>query len=254
MRVQFEPLRIRCRPAAFVWYDRWLMIDSVLAHGWMLRQYGEDFYALPTITRVTPAVDLIVPDLPLARRADDTTHWYWAASWCDVEAATLSTARSAWVRGYPTHDAAAYMAHSERKSERSVNSVAGPDKLYNVPLYVRVVDELCWYAYGDLEQVAALLSFVPHIGKKCASGWGALLPYADGQMWQVEPWAEDWSERGPDGRRTRGVPVATLPEPDWFSGEPVELSLQARQYGYRPPYFARANQALCNLPEGGYGG
>ena len=243
-----QPLRIRCRPAAFIWYDRWIMVDSVLAHAWMLREYGEDFYALPTLTPVTPAVELITPDLPLARRADHTTHWYWAASWCDVEAATLHTARSAWVRSYPTHDATAYMRHSERKAERTVNSVAGPDKLYNVPVYLRVVDELCWYVVGDLDEVAALLSTVPHIGKKCASGWGQLLPYPDGHLWQVEPWHADWSERDGDGHLTRGVPVVTH-EADWFAGEPVYLSLNARLYGYRPPYFVRANQALCNLPE-----
>lgn len=244
-----QPLRIRCRPAAFVWYDRWLMIDSVLAHGWMLTEYGEDFYALPTITPVTPAVHLITPELPLERRANDSPAWYWAASWCDVEAATLHTARSAWVRGYPTHDAVAYMRHSDKKAARSVNAVAGPDKLYNIPLYVRVVDELAWYVVGDRARIVDLLSLVPHIGKKCAAGWGALLSYPDDNLWQVEPWPADWSERRPDGKRSRGVPTATLPPPDYFSGAPGETFPDARMYGYRPPYFARANQALCALPE-----
>lgn len=239
-----QPLRIRCRPGAFVWYDRWMPFDGILSHAWMLDQFGADFYLLPTLTRVTPDAELIDMQLPLARRGAEPQR-YWAASWCDVETATLHVTPSAWVRGAYFRDAGEYYGQDGpvRKKDASIHTEKGPDKLYNVPLHVRVVDELAWYAYGDAGEIRRLLARLPHVGKKCASGWGPLLAYPDGRLWQVEAWPEDWSERGPDGELMRGVPACI----DYFEADGVDAS-RMQVYGYRPPYFVAANQALVEMP------
>jgi CRISPR type IV-associated protein Csf3 len=246
-----QPLRIRCRPAnAVVWYDRWLPLDGVIGHGWMLDRYGVDFYALPTLTPISTGIDLIEMTLPLEQRAANTAYWYWAASWCDMDAATISRSRNAWVRGYPFADAGFYIAESERKKKRSVSTVAGPDKLYNVPVYERTCAELAWYAVGDAAEITRLLALVPHIGKKCSCGWGQLMPYADGALWQVEPWPVDWSERDTDGNLTRGLPAqAVFDAIDWFSGEGAFTIGNYQQFGYRVPYFVQLNQAMLEMPK-----
>lgn len=246
-----QPLRIRCRPAALIWYDRWIMVDGILSHCYMLDRFGQDYYLLPTLTPVSKDVELVDMDLPLEKRAAGTEHWYWAASWCDIDACTLDRRRSAWVRSYYAKDAGDYFgqAGKVRKMDHVANLQAGPDKLYNVPLYVRTVDELVWYVVGDAEEIRRLLAPMSHIGKKCAAGWGMLLPYSDGALWQVEAWPEDWSERDGEGNLTRGVPSAkSFGEIDWFEGS-VPFDLDTLQtYGFRPPYFVQANQGMLEMP------
>ena len=77
-----QPLRISCRPAnAIVWYDRFMPLDSMIGHGWMLDHFGQDFYMLPTLTSVSTNIDLVEMNLPLIKRHEGADYWYWAASW-----------------------------------------------------------------------------------------------------------------------------------------------------------------------------
>jgi CRISPR type IV-associated protein Csf3 len=234
-----EPLQIQCRPAnAILWYDRWMPLDGILARAWMIDRYREDFYALPTISSVSPDIDLIDMDLPL-KRIGSGELWYWAASWADMDAATLQQERSAWVRGYPTSDAVHRVAPGAGRRSATVITVAGSDKLYNIPIYLRIMDTLTWYAVGDIDRIRQLLAWIPHIGKKCGAGWGQLMQYADGSYWKIQEWPQDWSERNATGSLMRGVPVALPPPP---------IPGNYRFYGFRAPYFVRQNQSLLEMP------
>lgn len=229
-----EPIRIRCRPANLFVYDRWVMVDAIIQRSHLLDRLGQAFYDLPTVTAGTPANDLIACDLPLESRTRNG-HQYWAASWCDVQALQLRQDNSAWVRQNPDLDGVSYL-HGKRLL---IKDWQGPDKLYNMPISLRTVAELTWYAVGDGAEIGRLLNTYVHaIGKKAAYGNGALQSYDDGQCWQVEAWPHDWSERDAAGALTRGLPPA---------GD-LDLAANWQLYGVRPPYFVSANQMLLELP------
>lgn len=225
-----QPIRIRCKPATLFVYDRWIMVDAMIQRAYLLDKLGADFYALPTINAGTPASELIACDLPLESRMLGGSQYY-AASWCDVEEAQLQQSESAWVRQFSDADGVAYLSSKAKR----VNTTAGLDKAYNMPIHLRTLIECTWYAVGDIAEISRLLNSYMHaIGKKAAYGNGALQEYTDGCHWQVDAWPHDWSERDAAGRLTRGLPATSLDN--------------ASIYGVRPPYFVRANQILMELP------
>lgn len=225
-----QPLRIQCRPVTLFVYERWIMVDAIIQRAYILDKLGADFYALPAINAGTPASDLIACDLPLESRTHGG-HQYWSASWCDVQALQFQQSESAWVRQFSDADGVAYLSSKAKR----VNTTAGLDKAYNMPIHLRSLDDCTWYAVGDIAEIDRLLnSYVHAIGKKAAYGNGALQEFPDGRHWQVEVWPHDWSERDAAGNLTRGMPATSLDH--------------ASIYGVRPPYFVRANQCLLELP------
>lgn len=233
-----EPLRIRCRPEnLFVYPESWgtyIHLDSLLLRAVLLERHGAGYYTLPPVTPSTPPAKLETTGVPLERRERGGV-WYWACSWADVEAASLKEAETAWIRSYPNHDAITYLDGKRLL----VKSWQGPDKLYNTPVYVQVVDELVWYAAGDRAEIARLLeTYYPAIGKKAAYGQGQLEFYPDGSRWQIDPWPQDWSERDGDGRLTRGLPAIL----------DTAFPLDMVRAPVRPPYYCLANFAFLEMP------
>ena len=84
-------------------------------------------------------------------------------------------------------------------------------KSYRLPMHVRRVDRVVWFAVGKASRIRQLLAKgVPAVGKKRSVGYGAVAE------WIVEPWDEDWSWFAPSdhGRvLMRPLPIGDhLPE------------------------------------------
>ncbi len=235
-----ENLQIRCRSTAIFGYEKWTMLDSLLQRAMLLEQYGADYYLLPPLSPASPPEALLIPDLPLERR-ERGGQWYWACSWIDLDAASIARCKSVWVRRYPARDGRQYLRGRQyrkgRRGRLNIKTSEGPDKLYNMPMFGWVVDELCWYAVGDAAEIKRLLeTYIHFLGKKTAYGNGQVCQYNDGAYWQVEPWPEDWSERDGAGRLTRPIPAQAGKSLDF-----IWMSI-------RPPYFVRANSCYVEMP------
>ncbi len=235
-----EPLRIRCRPTGLFVYPEahgvWVHLDSLLLRAVLLDRRGYAFYLSPPLNPASTLDELDLDGVPLVRR-ERGGQWYFACSWANVTAASYGEAETAWIRGYPDHDAMVYLNGPKRLL---IKTWQGPDKLYNMPVHTHITNELIWYAVGDRAEVERLLTTYYHaIGKKSAYGQGQLAYYEDGLRWQVEPWPADWSERDGDGHLTRGIPA----EVD--GGFPINMIYAP----LRPPYYLQANHVFLVLPD-----
>ncbi len=225
-----DNVRISCRPHALVAErDRWIKLDSLLLKAVLQEQYGAAFQALPPISPTTPAEALEYPDaVPLERR-ERLGVWYYACSWVDVEAATLRVFVSSYVRHLSEE---LFRRYGLNKGREVIHTGKGADKLVYEQERLRLVDELTWYAVGDVAEIKRLLETYYHsLGKKESQGCGQLAPYSDGSLWQVEVVDYDYSERDADGKATRGLPAE-----------------RGVRYPVRPPYYVRANVTTLELP------
>lgn len=94
----------------------------------------------------------------------------------------------------------------DRKINR-VNLAAGRQKNYRLPrtqLFF-LGDEVSWYAEGDSDEVADLLSWVTHLGHRHGAGWGRLTCARD--PWEVEE-CETWPGFPVVAE---GIPLRSLP-------------------------------------------
>jgi hypothetical protein len=88
-----------------------------------------------------------------------------------------------------------------------VQITAGRDKSYRIPREVGHVEggSLTWYCLGECGPIAALVQWIPYLGKKRSVGLGRVAE------WRVEP-CEPWGDGFPVVRD--GMPLRTLPL-DW---------------------------------------
>lgn len=121
-------------------------------------------------------------------------------------------------------EAAALLAPEERKIVATTNTWT---KSYRLPLRVRVVPRVCWFAVGTRKEVRRLLKEIHAVGKKVADGYGRV------REWTVEQWPDDltWYAPGDAGP----VLMRPLPVGDWL---PRGLLGARRDFGaVGPPYW-----------------
>lgn len=116
-----------------------------------------------------------------------------------------------------------------------VSNTMGPYKAYRMPQIIRLVSEIEFYAMGNAEKVEELLKYIVAIGKKPSAGWGLV------REWEVQPWPEDWSTKGPYGIM-RPMPV------DQYQPSPGE-SYVIRDCAIKPPAWKFKNQTTCYVPQ-----
>lgn len=213
----YEPLKITCRPRAGIETDPYLPIDGILYHLAMRRRHGPQLLTAPG-----RAVEAEPVALPLAR-VEAAGTWFHAASFA-VWGPHADYA-SFWVKRFDAGHAD-LVDFAGRRGKVVVEE--GRYKGYHMPTFLRHALWVSWYVVGDRAEIAALLAHATHVGKKTAQGNGRV------NGWAVEPWPEDWSIAGPDGRLMRA-----LPAPD----DPAAVL-----YGYRPSYWLPENQMPCRLP------
>lgn len=122
---------------------------------------------------------------------------------------------------------AGLLSSGERKVVATTNTWT---KSYRLPLRMRLVPAIRWFAVGDRRETLKCLRRVDAIGKKVADGYGRVAG------WEIDEADEDrsWYARTPE---TGGLPLlmATLPVGDWL---PDGLVGARRSYGAAsPPYW-----------------
>jgi len=122
----------------------------------------------------------------------------------------------------------------------NVNFTKGPSKAYHTPIAYRSSPTVRWYCRGNADDIADLLRYALHIGKKQAQGFGHVV------SWRIERAREDYSLFDKDGNPTRAIPVAYIQER--FGSWPVHWPLARRSY--LPPYWSPDNVADVFVPPG----
>lgn len=204
-----EPLRVTAKllTGQLASLDRLFALDSILAWAWMMENHPERMM-------VPPGADLIDPVLPLEKRIPehDPLAWYWVCSFAQFQA------DKEYVRHYHKRFDLEREANLDlRGRSGKLNPALGPTKNYRKPQVILSVPELVWYCKGDKEKIRRLLDSILSMGQNKSHGWGMI------REWIVEPWPKDWSEKGPEGKLTRPIPVPADEAESW--------------QGIRPPYW-----------------
>lgn len=113
-------------------------------------------------------------------------------------------------------------------SSLRIPTSSGWTKSCLIPLRVRLVDEVVWFATGDRRSLYNTLRHgVRFLGKKAAVGYGRVA------SWDVERVEHDWTWYAPHESGT--LLMATLPDGEWL---PLDLTGYRRDYGgAAPPYW-----------------
>lgn len=173
------------------------------------------------ISRATPVADLPRPDIPLARA--EIGGWLVARSSSPIFRAESDEHEYVNRR----LDPGGLDACDPTALKRIVVS-AGAYKSYRLPLRVRRVDRVRWFAVGDPETTLDMLRRVETIGKKGSIGYGRV------DRWSVDRADADRSWFAADAQG-RPVLMRPLPWGDWL---PDGLVGARRGYGpCRPPYW-----------------
>lgn len=227
---KYRPLRVSCRIADgnIVSTDGIFPLDAILAAAWIRKHHPEEYY-----NDGARGSNPIEAELPLAEVETDGYRIYAASIAQYVK-------YGEWIH-YWHKRFREYMAERYLDKLRKINTGSAQYKGYRMPINVNIVGPLTWYCVGDIDGIRDLLSDIRSMGKKRAYGFGQVEIEAGHPAWSVEPWPEDWSVRGPDGRLMRCIP---------FSGKTITGAV-IRHWGVRPPYWVPKNQTICEVPKVG---
>jgi hypothetical protein len=217
--VAFRPLKITAiLENGICGNSPYFPLDGALQLAAVKREYGED---LPPVEK-----GIIYPsNMPLEIRYPDSPYWYYAISFAQYEE------RTKYIQYWHKRFREKYLDLLDPGRKSRIDTQSGPYRAYRMPLITYVVSELEWYAIGDPDGIADLLSDITYLGKKRAYGNGRVLE------WKIEPISEDWSEIK-DGRWTRAIPHHHFENKlmDWI------------RTGYRPPYWHPSCIEMCTMP------
>lgn len=190
----------------------WAAAESAIAAGVrlppLLPEWAPDL-VLPLAQWTAPYPDDTDPRL---RAADPTRVWGWA---CSAAIYTPDLHTKVEVRRRP---ATAEMARYS--TARSQHLGLGPHKARQVTHPAEMVRRIDWYALGDIDQVADLLTHVTHLGRIVRHGHGRILRWTverhqDRDAWKSRSWPHPDGTRGairaPYWHHTRSVSCSSTP-------------------------------------------
>lgn len=223
-----------------------LALDGLLSYQLLRRHFGEEFYFLPD-----PKETLLFAKIPLGMRGrpslpvqllntgdkwiaakeglKDESLWYWACSSAQIDVKGRDT--QYWNKRFDTQAELSDHIDFGGKVEKILIE-QGRYKAYHMPLPTLVCDKVTWYAYGDMEKVAELLSPIAAMGKKKCQGNGSVL------RWEITPMQEDWSEWR-NNQLMRSIPGPLAKNVQWHGG------FNAQHTAFRAPQWHAGNQAMC---------
>lgn len=214
----FEPLKITVYPQCGIISDRYLPIDAIFYYQVMRERLGEQTVTLPGQSYGGP-VDHV---LPLQKVNSHTRQWFYAASFAQwPDHATEGT--DYWNKRMDM-SLIDLVDWQGRKPRADIST--GRYKSYHMPVFYRSALSVSWYVVGDRAEIARVLRFVTHVGKKVSQGWGAI------RRWTVDPFPHDWSVWSSTGKLMRAIPEAESPT----------------TYGLRPSYWLPKHQFRCRMP------
>lgn len=116
------------------------------------------------------------------------------------------------------------------KRKPKINTSEGAEKNYDLPLPLRGIERIDWFAMGNIAVLEQILGQISHLGKKRR---GII------SKWQVQPISEDWHLYR-NNELMRPIPMKYK--------SPGCLSYGIREWGWRPPVWQQRNQDLCAMP------
>ena len=218
---KFEPLRVRATLRTQVVSDQYLPLDAVLYYHAVRREFGEQDVSIPG-RGVEVEYGKIV--LPLLKKNVKQRDWYYCASFAQWPAETREATQHYAKRFDGQHSD---LVNFQGKVGRVLTERGQFKNLFN-KLYYRHALHVDWYVNGDRAELEALLRFCTHLGKKTSQGWGRVI------RWEVEPMADDWSCKLPDGNLARALPL--------------QNNKTGVLYGVRPSYWLPKHQFQCVMP------
>jgi len=210
-------------------YDNWSpSIDSLLE--WMLLDKLGLVSPNPTPQQVEDSRTIVAANMPIAK-GDLKGQWYWqVSSPCyTILAENQDRFRKRWEPGIDTPNP------NWGKRKAKVDTSQGAEKSYDLPLPLRTVDRINWYAIGDVEGVQSLLEPCTSLGKKRSIGNGQI------SRWQTIPIEYDWHLWGKNGELMRPIPLECMPV-----DRPIDFA--PLRWGWRPPSWLHTNKTNCAMP------
>lgn len=203
--------------------DGWLFFDAILYHAWFAKNFPDIFRGTLPNNKVGHI------GLPL-RRYDDHRH---ASSVGFYKQYGIQT--EYWHKKPSAHGRLGenYIDFGKRRGKVNVSS--GEYKAYRMPEVIRLVGDIEIFAYGNKEKIEDLLTYITHIGKKTAIGWGRVA------KWVVEEIEEDYTDISPYGL-ARPIPV------DQATKEQKSVAHTVRRIAVKPPYWNHRNVKECFVP------
>lgn len=172
--------------------------------------------------------NLIYPELPLkAGEINGTKYWCCSSPHYRYRIGHSDRKRKRWggdAEGYPVNWG---------KGSAKIQTDAGRFKSADLPVFLRSVDTIYWWAVGDLDAVQQMLNTVPSIGKNRGTGYGQVL------RWTVLPAEHDYHLWGKSGQLMRPVPANSLPGLERY---PVQ------RWAWTTPFNLPQNKVLCAMP------
>ena len=218
-----RPVRVRAWLQAPVAGDGLLPLDALVFYHAVRAELGPQLVTLPRANLVKRQLRL---KMPFERRVPDhdPDAWYWAASCAVWPDHTVQDVQH-WTKQFDEVKAERMVDFGGRRGY--VRRSSGTYRAYRMPLVIRHALYVDWYAVADPEALRWWLRWVRWIGKKTAQGWGAV------KDWEVEVIDQDLSERLPDGRAVRPIPVPSSPV----------------RWGVRPSYWDPRHRFPVVMPE-----
>lgn len=218
-----QPIRITAHiRSGFVTNDDYSPdLGSILEYCWLVER---DLYT------PNPSTDnVIVPELPIAQHTVGD-EWLWAISSPVYSYAleSVERCRKRWDsdQNYPVQWG---------KKRGNVQTDGGPYKSADLPVVVRLTDEVSWYAVGDMDEVDSLLKHCTGIGGRRAAGFGQV------HRWDVSSVLQDWS-LWRDGQLMTPIPQRLLPQPP--------TGCRIMRWNTKAPRWNKTNAELCFMPKG----
>lgn len=223
-----------------------LALDGLLSYQLLRRHFKDEFYYLPD-----PKEILYFARIPLEMRGEpsplmrgmptgakwvvpgeglcDESLWYWACSLAQIDVKGRET--QYWNKRFDNQASLSDHIDFGGKVEKILIE-QGRYKAYHMPLPTLVCDRVTWYAYGDMQKVADLLTGISNLGKKRSYGNGACL------RWCIEPMGQDWSEWH-SNNLMRPIPMPLAKHVQWQGG------FNAQHTAFRAPQWHSGNQMMC---------
>lgn len=120
------------------------------------------------------------------------------------------------------------------KRKAKTDTSQGPEKSYDLPIFLRNPASITWYGVGDIKKVRSLLPNCTSLGKKRSVGNGQV------RKWTVEAIAEDW-HLWKDGMLMRPYPLELMPK-----DRPVDMAI--REWGLGQPSWHPDFKRMCAMP------
>lgn len=120
------------------------------------------------------------------------------------------------------------------KRKAKIDTSQGPEKSYDLPLFLRNPSVITWYGVGDIEKTKLLLRNCTNLGKKRSVGNGQV------GEWMVEAIASDW-HLWKDDILMRPYPLALMP-----TKKPIDMAI--REWGIGQPVWHPSFKRICAMP------